>query len=424
MKSGPSQRSDVLGESEILEMLMKIHPMPMTPSKFQDLQTRYSQKAVFQKSPLSIDFSDALSELLRVLKLSVVLDKQTSWSRTAWFSGQIRESPVLLVLDGVSLDQYRFLTLDVWSELENIDSAIVEVLGTTGIGEPAFSFDSLDFSWVVQMRTESEAQIVLTVSSDTEKNPPDSHKMYLTLDFQGAMSEACLTRPLARHEQVSIATGLEGSTIDESIGLDDPFISVLLTDAGWKPDSRSHRHSVPWREAVAKSLIRQATTGSRFRSYEDLVDSLGLAPYGNSEIVIRLFLELCMGLEVKGCDDQRGADHCKRSLVISGLTIGFNPPRGLSGYLEMVTSEAPSEILYKLGSVRTWREHISEIVHLAQDFTATPIQSTEGRTRRKRGRPPTQLIPVTPLDELLKALLNEPDGFVCRNCRFCSPEVQ
>ncbi|MCK4566244.1 MAG: hypothetical protein KAU48_02935, partial [Candidatus Thorarchaeota archaeon] len=133
-----------------------------------------------------------------------------------------------------------------------------------------------------------------------------------------------------------------------------------------------------------------------------------------------LFLAFCLAHKVEGCKSQRVSDYCRRCVVLSGLVICFNPPRGLSGYLKMVAGPfAPNE-LERLGTERTWRDHLTGLVTLAQDFQPIPVEISGKKKSRGPGRPPTQLLPTIPPVNLFRDYINSPEKIVCRYCKFSS----
>ena len=138
----------------------------------------------------------------------------------------------------------------------------------------------------------------------------------------------------------------------------------------------------------------------------------------NNELAKSLFLTFCLAHQVEGCKSQRVSDYCRRSVVLSGLVICFNPPRGLSGYLKMVSGPAAPEELERLGTERTWRDHLTGLVTSAQDFQPTPVEIRGKKKSRGPGRPPTQLLPTIPPVNLFRDFINSPEKIVCRYCKF------
>ena len=159
---------------------------------------------------------------------------------------------------------------------------------------------------------------------------------------------------------------------------------------------------------------------TRFSSLEELATALHFPTNTGIESARDLCVSYCLDRTLKECSIDRISDHCKRAAILTGFLITFNPARGLTGYLEILLGDDGSSDLIKLGSERTWRNHLTEIVHATEDFIPHPVALSAGRKNQKPGRPPIQLIPSTPLSNLLTTFIERPEELVCKYCKFVS----
>ena len=174
---------------------------------------------------------------------------------------------------------------------------------------------------------------------------------------------------------------------------------------------------MPWRHALEKTIKRQLSTGQRFSNFSELTASLGLSPKRRDSIK-KLFFEFCLEHSVDNCVKARMLDHCKRSSIISALAICFNPIRGLSGYLKWVTEDGTPTSVLSLGSERTWRDHLTQVVKDTSCFSPAPVRLVARKSLRRPGRPPLQLVPTTSVIDMFDIFLKKPESLVCNDCRF------
>jgi hypothetical protein len=388
----------------------------VTINEFQDLQTKLLHKTVLDMAISGCQFEDLLAEILNSLGLIVVLDRPTSFSRTCWLSGKILDRPVLIVLDGVKESFGDRVSVDVWSNLERIDEAILEIIADTTIGDVSTDFSGLDVAWNMDVSQESGALLTVAVSSRPEVEIQAESPIFFTLDYQGLLTESVETPFPRGKQQASIAADLSDIRASWGEKLTEPYLAVHVSDAKWKSVKRAYHVDFTWEQALEQQTRLRLSTGSRFRSLSELVRHLNMRE--DKECALRLFIEFCMSRELRGCESQRAAAHCARAAILTGLAICFNPPRGLSGYLEMLTYSDVPKILEELGSQRTWRDHISQIVQLSSDFIPQTAKLGTPKSNRKPGRPPTQLVPIAHPLELFTQFLNNPESLVCRYCRF------
>jgi hypothetical protein len=388
----------------------------VTINEFQDLQTKLLHKTVLDMSISGCQFEDLLAEILNRLGLIVVLDRPTSFSRTCWLSGKILDKLVLIVLDGVKESFGDRVSVDVWSNLERIDEAILEIIADTTIGDVSTDFSGLDVAWNMDVSQDGGVLLTVVVSSKPEVEMQPESPIFFTLDYQGLLTESFET-PFPRGKQLaSVAADLSDIRASWSDKLTEPYLAVHVSDAKWKNVKRAYHVDFTWEQALEQQIRLRLSTGSRFRFLREFAKYLNMRE--NKESALRLFIEFCMSRELKGCESQRAAAHCDRAAILTGLAICFNPPRGLSGYLEMLTYSEVPKILEELGSQRTWRDHISQIVQLSSDFIPQTAKLVTPKSDRKPGRPPTQLVPIAHPLELFTQFLNNPESLVCRYCRF------
>ncbi len=391
-------------------------PASVTINEFQDLQTKLPHRTVLDMSFSGCQFEDLLAEILNRLGLIVVLDRPTSFSRTCWLSGKLLDKSVLIVLDGVKESLEDRVSVDVWSNLGRLDEAILEIIADTTIGNVRMDFSGLDVAWKIDAEKEEEALLTVVVSSKPEMEMQTESPIFFTLDYQGLLTESFETPFPRGKQQASIAADLSDIRASWNDKLTEPYLSVHVSDAKWKSVRRAYHVDFTWEHALEKQTKLRLSTGSRFRSLSEFGKYLNMTE--DKESAFRLFIEFCLKRELRGCESQRTAAHCARAAILTGLVICFNPQRGLSGYLEMLTNSEAPKILEELGSQRTWRDHISQIVQLSSDFIPQTAKLGTLNSRKKPGRPPTQLVPIAHPLELFTQFLNDPESLVCRYCRF------
>ena len=219
-------------------------------------------------------------------------------------------------------------------------------------------------------------------------------------------------------ERVSVAIDLADTHASYKGHLQDPYLTLFIGDAEWKSIDKYTCIRFTWKDALIHQINQHLSKGSRFTSFSELSKYLNLIDDGNSLSAKTLLLDFCTAQEVAGCKGQRISDHCSRAIILTALVICFNPPRGLSGYIDMILGSRELEQISILGSNRTWREHLSGIVNLAHDFQPTPVKLSSSKRERRPGRPPTQLLPTTPPVILFENFVKSPEAVVCGLCRF------
>ncbi|MFW9943848.1 MAG: hypothetical protein ACFFB7_02520 [Candidatus Sifarchaeia archaeon] len=411
-------RDDVAPEAHdySVNLAYGMNRFSVTVNQFQKLQTTIPHLTVLDMSVSGCQFEDLLAEILNRLRMIVVLDRPTSFSRTCWLSGSILDEPVLIVLDGVRGSLGDRVSVDVWSNLDRIDESILEILADTRVGDVRTDFGGLNVTWNIDGGQGGEALLTVMVSSKPDLEMRAESPIFFTLDYQGLLTESFETPFPKGQQQASIAADLSDIRASWSDKLTEPYLAVHVSDAKWKSIKRSYHVKFDWEQAVEHQTKLRLSTGSRFRSLDEFSASLNMAE--DMESALRLFTEFCLSRELRGCESQRAAAHCARAAILTGLVVCFNPPRGLSDYLEMLTDTRAPSILEDLGTPRTWRDHISQIVQLSSDFVPQTAKLTTPNSNRKPGRPPTQLVPNTHPLELFTQFLNKPESLVCRYCRF------
>ena len=385
-------------------------------NEFQDLQTKLPHKTVLDMSISGCAFEDLLSEMLSKLRMIVVLDRPTSFSRTCWLSGKIIDKPVLIVLDGVKESLGDRVSVDVWSDLERIDEAILEIITDTKIGDVSTDFSGLNVTWTVDATHDDEVILTVVVSSKPEMSMYSESPIFFTLDYQGLLTESFETPFPKGKRQASIAADLSEIRASWGNKLTEPYLAVHVSDAKWKDINHAYHFDFTWGQALEQQTKLKLSGGGRFRSLEEFAKYLNMSE--DRKTALKLFIEFCLGRELRGCESQRAAAHCARASILTGLVVCFNPPRGLSGYLEMLTDSEAPKTLQELGSQRTWRDHMSQIVQLSSDFIPQTAKLSTPNSRKKPGRPPTQLVPIAHPLELFNQFLSDPESLVCRYCRF------
>ncbi|MFX1272807.1 MAG: hypothetical protein ACFFAX_14060, partial [Promethearchaeota archaeon] len=307
----------------------------VTIGEFQDLQTKLTHMTVLDMSIPGCQFEDLLSEMLAKLRMIVVLDRPTSFSRTCWLSGKILDRPVLIVLDGVKESLGNRVSVDVWSNLERIDEAILEIIAETKIGDVSTDFSGLNVTWTVDATHDDEAFLTVVVSSKPEMTMHSGSPIFFTLDYQGLLTESFETPFPKGKRQASIAADLSDIRASWGDKLTEPYLAVHVSDAKWKDVDHAYHFDFTWGQALEQQTKLKLSSGSRFRSLGEFAKYLNMIE--DKKVALRLFMEFCLSRELRGCESQRAAAHCARAAILTGLVVCFNPPRGLSGYLEMLT---------------------------------------------------------------------------------------
>jgi hypothetical protein len=392
----------------------------VSSAQFQDLQMELIHSTILDVSVSGCSFEDLLAEVLSKFRMNVVLDQQTSNSRTCWLSGRIIDESVLIVLDGQRGKDGDCVSIDVWSKLKRIDEAILENLAETHIGDVPSDFSGLDIRWAIEVSEREGASLTVAISSNREKIEHSESPIFFAVDYQGHLTESFEAHFLGQREQVSISADLRNILASWHGDLTEPYITVYLSDARWKNLERSHIIVVNWKQALEQQIKFKLSTGSRFRSISEFAKFLNMA--GEGESAIRLFSDSFLNLRLNNCDTHRTADHCARAAIITGLVACFDPPRGISGYLEILTGPQSPKSLEEIGSRRTWRDHISQIAQDCSIFAPKATKLGARKNEKKPGRPPTRLIPTAHPLELYEQLLKEPISIVCKYCRFYQDE--
>jgi len=388
----------------------------VNPSQFQDLQTELSHSIVLDASVPGCSFEDLLPEVLNQFRMNVVLDKQTSYSRTCWLSGKILDESVLIVLDGRRGKDGDRISIDVWSNLNRIDEAITEVVAETRVGDVQSNFSWLDVLWVIESNEKDKTSLTIVISSNTEKRKHTKSPVFFTVDYQGLRTKSFEIPFLVEKQQVAISVDLKDILALWHGSLTEPYIAVYLSDARWKSLKRSHSIIFDWKQALEQQIKFKLSTNSRFNSISEF--SMFLNIMGEEESAARLFTDFCLNFELNGCETHRTADHCARAAIITGLVVCFDPPRGISGYLDFLTGPQSPRSLQNFGSRRTWRDHISQIAQDCRIFAPKTMEFASRNREKKPGRPPTRLIPTDHPLELFQHLLDNPKDIVCKFCRF------
>ncbi|MFX1484014.1 MAG: hypothetical protein ACFFCP_12615 [Promethearchaeota archaeon] len=396
-------------------ILESIQSLPLTTREFQETQTKLSHHNVLNYVPIGCAYEDGLAELLTDVRLGVVLDKHTSWSRTTWLAGALKDAPLLIVLDTVNSDGVNRASMDIWTNIDDIPDELFRNLQMSRMGSVPDLFSSLEISWNID-NSGGRYRLILTLSGTENVNSIGSGEIFFTVDYQNFLSETFKSTFPLKQEQVSISIDLGNVKSVWSDSLEQSFLAIYITDSEWKSSDRSHEIRYSWRDALVRQIERYLETGKRLTSFQEISASLNLEDNQDAQNAKKLFFSFCLDSVVEGCKSQRVSDHCRRCVVLSGLVICFNPKRGLSGYLEMVL-QGPKE-LSQLGSERTWRDHLSHIVNAAHDFKPVQVEFKEKRKARGPGRPPTQLLPTIPPLKLFRDFIQNPESVVCRYCRF------
>lgn len=383
---------------------------------FQTLQTELPHSVLIDMSASGCRFEDILPEVLSKLKMSVVIDRQTSNSRTCWLSGRILKHPVLIVLDVLRERGADWVSVDAWCGLKDIEDALLEVIADTRIGETVRDFSDTEVSWALEHGEDGDASLTVVLSPGYKRGAHAQNHVLFTLDYQGLISESFEAFLSQEQDHLSVAIDLAGMKAEWTGDLDNPYLIVYLTDSAWKNIAKSHVLSIDWEHALVQQIQRKLASGARFSNLEELSEVLNLDSKVDGSLDV--FTSFCLKRNLTGCKGNRISGHCSRAAILTGLVICFNPARGLSGYLEMVAGPTSLHFLADYGTPRTWRDHITQIVQMTSDFKPQPVKLEEPSRRKSKGRPPTQLMPTTPPLDLFRLFLETPDRIVCRYCRF------
>ncbi|MFX1560619.1 MAG: hypothetical protein ACFFBL_08515, partial [Promethearchaeota archaeon] len=246
----------------------------------------------------------------------------------------------MIVLDGFRGNSGNRVSVDIWSKLGRIDEAILETLADTKIGDVTTDFSGLNVTWNIDASQDAKALLTVMVSSKPEMEQRAESPIYFTLDYQGLLTESFETPSPKGQQQVSIAADLSDIRASWSDSITEPYLVVHVSDAKWKNLKRAYPIRFTWEQALEHQTKSKLSTGSRFRSLAEFSKFLNMME--DSASSLKLFTEFCLNREIVGCESQRAAAHCARASILTGLVVCFNPPRGLSDYLEMVTdSRAP-----------------------------------------------------------------------------------
>lgn len=389
---------------------------PLNTVEFQSLQSELGHSVLLDMSVSGCSFEDLLAEFLGSLRMVVVLDRQTSFSRTCWLSGEILDEPVLIVLDGIKSESDDYISVDVWSNLNTVNEAIIETIADTRIGDVQTDFSILGVNWTLTTSRDDDELLTVAVSIDSPKPTKLNKPLYFTIDYQGLFTEDFEVKFSKRKKFASIVANLSGTSALWSGKLTEPYLTVHMSDASWKKLQRFHQIVYTWKDALEQQVRLKLASASRFQSSDELSNALNLS--SDNDSTLRLFVDYCLSRDLKGCETKRVANHCTRAVILTGLMVCFDPPRGLSGYLEMVTRAQSYVILKQIGNHRTWRSHISQIAQDCSEFSTETSHFVNPKMERKPGRPPTQLVPTMhPLD-LFNQFLENPTSIVCKYCRF------
>lgn len=389
----------------------------MSPSEFQRVQMNLKHSIILDNAIVGCQFDEVLVEVLRELRMGIIIDRNTSKSRTSWLAGTINNEHVLMVLDSVIRNGITRASIDIWSENEVLPVAILEIIRNTSLGNVSDTYQAIDVSWYLTKQENTTQLIIELLSKDNEGKTLDEDILFF-VDYQGIMTERLSAGFPVGQERVSVAVDVTEIHASYSGTLTDPYLTLYISDAEWKSLDKYKCISFSWNDALIHQINQHLSNGTRLTSFEELAQILNIRDKDALMITRNLLLDFCKALRVAGCKSQRVFDHCSRAIILTSLVICFNPPRGLSGYLEMVFGDEEFSLKTDLGSERTWREHMSGIVNLAQDFKPTPVKLIGSKKSRRPGRPPTQLVPKTPPADLFMRFVHEPESIVCRLCRF------
>lgn len=400
----------------VLNLIDCMHGKQFSPAQFQQMQNQLSHNIAIDLSPIGCNYEDALAEAIGVLRAAVVLDRHILSARTSWLSGSILDKRILIVLDAVRMTGKDLMSVDVWSDMSNVTEAILGVIAKTNLGRMSREFHDIKASWQLYTGPPEPAQLLVTVSTNVTHDVHDS--AFVIIDFQDTLSEELEVTLYGDRQQMTIPIDVADVNPSWQGALDEPFVRVFISDASWKELDVRQKWVFTWRDAIEQQILARLSSSKRFSSFEDFGRALHLSESSCSDLARTLFTNFCHERAVRGCASQRLSDHCARAKLLSGLVICFEPPRGLSGYLDMITASFSESDLAELGSNRTWRDHLSQIVNSASEFTPKPMKLSVKKRARRPGRPPIQLIPAMPLTEIFHQFMNEPENIVCAHCKF------
>ena len=390
----------------------------ISPTQFQHEQTNLVHSIVLDSARVGCRYDEVLAEILSRVRMGVVLDRNTSKSRTSWLSGMIETEPILMVVDAVSINGITRSSIDVWCNIQELPELFLREIQETAMGSVSKEYQELGVNWYLVNDQDVQNQLVIELTSHEDNSKLVDEEIIFYLDYQGILTERFKASFPVDTERVSVAIDLTNTHADWNGNLDEPYLVLYISDAEWKSIERYHKINYSWRDALVHQTKRHLSNGFRYTGFNELSHQLNIETDGNSSVARRLFFDFCRSLDVGGCTGERISDHCSRAVILTGLVICFNPPRGLTGYLDMVLGDMNYEPIAGLGSDRTWRDHLSGIVNLANDFKPTPVKLAGSRKHRKPGRPPMQLIPTTAPVDLFSALIEKPETIVCKLCRF------
>ncbi len=409
-----NEDGNIIKYTKSVNLLHHLVEHPLRPEDFQKQQEELPHTEVLFMTPSTISVHQILVEILRSFKAAVVLDRITPTSRTCWFSSTISTSKVLVVVDAVVSGHTTHVTIDVWSDLKNAKEAMLDILSNTELGEINSNLDRITCSWTIE-RESNQHMIIIELASDTEAV---DHDIFLTIEYRGMLSENYQLSLHGDREEISISFDDELLKPISTLNPDDTFLALYISDASWKSLENARKISYCWREACKRQILKKLHDRRRFTELGELALQLGLSPTSETNIILRDFLiDLCEEMDLTGCNNQRASDHCMRAVILSAMVICINPPRGLTGYLQMLFQK-PTDRILKLGSERTWRDHLTQIVGSSTAFKPQTVKVKGRKKNRGRGRPPIHLIPTIPAVDLFNNFLTDPASIVCKYCRF------
>ncbi|MFW9968502.1 MAG: hypothetical protein ACFFEA_15245, partial [Candidatus Thorarchaeota archaeon] len=323
--------------------------------------------------------------------------------------------PVLLVVDSIRDRTVGRISMDVWSDYEGIELILRKALTESRIGNVREDLSSIEVAWNLDMAAEGGNALVLTITPNSESFL-SGERVYFQVDYQGLVSESFEATLPQEQERLSVALDLNNAYATWEDDLDAVFFAISLSDESWKNLDRYHRLAYSWYDVLKQQIRARLQIGKRFLDIQEFAASMNMKE--NDSSALKTFIDFTLRSDLAGCESQRVSSHCSRAAILTGLVICFNPARGLSGYLTLLTGPLSPPSLSELGTQRTWRDHISQIVQLSGDFKPQTGKLTITSKRRSPGRPPTQLVPTTHPVKLLEQFLNDPESLVCQYCRF------
>lgn len=391
-----------------------LNAYPVEPKQFQHQQEELEHSELLFMTPVAISMNDVLVEMLSTFKAAVVSDRFSSTSRTCWLASRDDEFTLLFVVDSVIKDGLTRVTIDAWSPIIDIREVLLDRIAKTKIGQVNYRLESLHASWVVERL---EGQHVISLHLDSH-NPEPLATIFLALEYRGVLSEVLQLTPHGNEVEFSVVFDEALLTAKNTDLADETFLAIFLSDAEWKFHSNYHVIKFTWIDSLLNRIEKRLQDHRRFSNLDELGGELGLSPSVECEKIIRtLLIEVCNRLNLEGCSTSRVSDHCQRSAILILMVLCFNPSRGLTGYMQMLL-KSEDTLIASLGSERTWRDHLTQIVSASTDFRPMSYKVTGSRKNRIRGRPPIQLLPTLPAIDLFHRLIEEPSSVVCEHCRF------